>query len=147
MTAWIVPGAAVLLLDRIVKAVTVGKRCVLIPGMIGLHSTQNTGMALGLMQGRTLLILAVGVLLTVGCFFLLRSFQLRGLAPVALSLMAGGALGNWIDRLFLGGVQDMFELLFMRFYIFNVADVGVVVGAVLCGVSLLFRPQDWSKRA
>ena len=43
-------------------------------------------------------------------------------------------------------VIDMFEFLFVDFYIFNVADVGVVCGAILCGASLLFRPQDWSKR-
>ena len=42
--------------------------------------------------------------------------------------------------------MDMFELLFVDFYIFNVADVGVVAGAALCGASLLFRPRDWSKK-
>ena len=62
------------------------------------------------------------------------------------ALLAGGALGNIIDRVLYGAVTDMFELLFIRFYIFNVADVGVVAGAILCGISLLFRPQDWSKR-
>ena len=63
-----------------------------------------------------------------------------------VSVLAGGALGNIIDRVLYGAVTDMFELLFIRFYIFNVADVGVVAGAILCGISLLFRPQDWSKR-
>jgi len=72
--------------------------------------------------------------------------NLSGWAVTGLSLMAGGALGNMIDRVAFGYVVDMFELLFMDFYIFNVADVGVVAGAVLCGASLLFRPQDWSKK-
>ena len=81
-----------------------------------------------------------------GCFWLLRRARLSGLAPWGVSLLAGGALGNIIDRVLYGAVTDMFELLFIRFYIFNVADVGVVAGAILCGISLLFRPQDWSKR-
>ena len=102
-----------------------------------------------LLRIRLLIGLLVGLrrhLLPRLCVWLLRGMRLSGLAPVAVSLMAGGALGNLLDRLLLGYVQDMFELLFMRFYIFNLADVGVVCGAVLCGVSLLFRPGDWSKK-
>ena len=72
--------------------------------------------------------------------------RLSGMAAAGVSLMAGGALGNLIDRAALGYVRDLFELLFVKFYIFNIADVGVVAGAVLCGVSLLWRPQDWSRR-
>ena len=103
-------------------------------------------MAMGLFQNNTLLILIASIALIGACVWLLRDVRLSGLALAAVSMMAGGALGNMIDRVALGSVIDMFELLFMDFYIFNVADVGVVCGAVLCGVSLLFRPQDWSKR-
>ncbi|MBQ9265177.1 MAG: signal peptidase II [Clostridia bacterium] len=142
---WILPGLLVLILDRWVKATAIEQR-LLIPGVIALRPAQNTGMALGLFQGGTAGILAVTAVLAVLCALLLKGMRLRGLAPVAVSLMVGGALGNLIDRLALGYVQDMFELLFIRFYIFNVADAGVVCGAVLCGISLLFRPQEWSKR-
>lgn len=144
--SWIAPGLAVFLLDRLIKAWTAGRHQALIPGVIGLNWTENTGMALGLFQHGAGLILAVSAVLAAVCALLLRGMRLTGLAPVALSMMAGGALGNALDRLLLGHVRDMLELLFMRFYIFNAADVGVVVGAVLCGVSLLFRPQDWSKK-
>ncbi len=144
---WIMPGLAVLALDRLVKAAAAGASAVaLIPGVIGLRPARNTGMALGLFQDGTVGILVVTAVLAALCVWLLRGMRLSGLAPVAVSLMAGGALGNLLDRLLLGYVQDMFELLFMRFYIFNLADVGVVCGAVLCGVSLLFRPGDWSKK-
>ena len=143
---WTAPGLAVLAADRAIKAAAAGQCRPLIPGVIGLRWTENTGMALGLFQGGTAGILAVTAALAAVCWLLLRGMRLSGLAPVAVSLMAGGALGNLIDRVALGYVQDMFELLFMRFYIFNAADVGVVTGAVLCGVSLLMRPQDWSKK-
>lgn len=143
----IFPGLAVLLADRLVKHLTVdlaGR--VLIPGVLALHPTRNTGMAMGFFQDNTLLILIASIALIGACVWLLRDVRLSGLALAAVSMIAGGALGNMIDRVALGSVIDMFELLFMDFYIFNVADVGVVCGAVLCGVSLLFRPQDWSKR-
>ena len=143
---WVLPGLLVLAADRLVKALTDGVDQVLIPGVIALRSTRNTGMALGLMQDRPYLILASSVLLLSLCLWLLRDVRPGGLAAASLSMIVGGALGNMIDRVAFGYVMDMFDLLFMEFYIFNVADVGVVTGAVLCGVSLLFRPQDWSKK-
>ena len=78
------------------------------------------------------------------CFFLLRKTRPTGLAPIALSMIAGGAVGNMIDRVLYGYVIDMFP--FFGWFVFNVADAGVVAGAVLCGWSLLFRPQDWSAK-
>ena len=143
---WTLPGLLVLALDRIVKIYCGGMEAALIPGVIALRPAKNTGMAMGMFQDNTLLILLASIFLVGICAWLLRSMRPRGLAPVAISLMAGGAIGNMIDRLALGYVVDMFELLFMDFYIFNVADVGVVTGAFLCGLSLLFRSQDWSKR-
>ena len=49
-----------------------------------------------------------------------------------------GAVGNLIDRALLGYVTDMFETLFMRFAVFNVADICVVVGGIAFCVYYLF---------
>lgn len=143
---WTLPGFTVFLLDRIVKMLCGDIERVVIPGILALRSARNTGMALGLFQDNALVILILSVLLVGACLFLLRGVKVRGLGCVAISMIAGGALGNGVDRLFLGFVQDMFELLFVDFYIFNVADVGVVAGVGLCILSMLLRPQDWSKR-
>ncbi|MBQ2977014.1 MAG: signal peptidase II [Clostridia bacterium] len=143
---WILPGLTVLIADRVVKIITEGMYMNLIPGVIAIHSARNTGMALGLFQGNALMILAVGAILACVCVMILRKMHLAGLAPLSLSLMAGGAIGNAADRLIFGYVLDMFEFLFIDFYIFNVADVGVVCGAILCGYSLIFRPQDWREK-
>lgn len=143
---WVLPGLITLLLDRLTKAALFGRDMPLIPGVIRLTSAKNTGMALGLFQGSAAAVLFVSALLAALAAWLLRDTRLTGLAAAAVSLIAGGALGNLIDRAALGYVRDLFELLFIRFYIFNIADVGVVAGAVLCGASLLWRPQDWSKK-
>ena len=134
---WVWPGLLVLLVDRLVKWIhlTVSED----------QTVRNTGMAFGMFQGNSAVILIVSILLLATCFFLLRKTRPSGLAPVALSMIAGGAVGNMIDRLLYGSVIDMFP--FFGWFVFNVADVGVVAGAVLCGWSLLFRPQDWSKEA
>lgn len=143
---WLLPGLLLLLADRAVKLLCEGISAPLIPGVIALREAKNTGMALGLFQGNTMAVLILSLVLIGACLWLLRGMRLSGWAPFSLSLMAGGALGNMIDRIAYGYVIDMFEFLFVDFYIFNVADVGVVCGAILCGASLLFRPQDWSKR-
>ncbi|MBQ6959813.1 MAG: signal peptidase II [Clostridia bacterium] len=133
---WVWPGLLVLLLDRLVKwlHLTVSEN----------QTVRNSGMAFGMFQGNSLVILIVSVLLLAACFFLLRKSRPSGLAPIALSMIAGGALGNMIDRLLHGYVIDMFP--FFGWFVFNVADVGVVAGAILCGWSLLFRPSDWSAK-
>lgn len=147
-TIWLglLPGLLTLLLDRLTKKALFGRNRMLLPGVICITSARNTGMALGLMPNSAWAVLLLSALLLGLCIWLLRGMRLSGMAAAGVSLMAGGALGNLIDRAALGYVRDLFELLFVKFYIFNIADVGVVAGAVLCGVSLLWRPQDWSRR-
>ena len=129
--AWILPGAAVLILDRLVKIAA--EQGVLFPAFQ--TAVLNSGMAFGWFQGNTATILLFSVALVALCLFLLRKMKPTGLAPVALSLIAGGALGNMIDRIAYGYVIDMFP--FFGWFVFNVADAGVVAGAILCGISLL----------
>ena len=144
--AWVIPGVIVFLLDRLFKYLFVRADIVVIPGIVALRGARNTGMALGLFQGNAIGILIVSCILIIGCVFCLRKFRISGLGIVSISMILGGAVGNAIDRAMYGYVIDMIELLFVDFYIFNIADVGVVCGAILCGISLLFRPQDWSNK-
>jgi signal peptidase II len=52
------------------------------------------------------------------------------LMAISLALIIGGAMGNAIDRLRLGGVADFFSLHAFGFYwyVFNIADVAIVAG-------------------
>ena len=54
------------------------------------------------------------------------------LAAVSVGLIIGGALGNGLDRLTLGGVADFFSLHAFGFYwyVFNIADVAIVAGVI-----------------
>lgn len=66
------------------------------------------------------------------------------IASLALVLVAGGAIGNCIDRLFRGYVVDMLSFNFFgySFPVFNFADICVVIGAVLLVVSLCFTKEE-----
>jgi signal peptidase II len=70
------------------------------------------------------------------------------LLAVSLGLIMGGAIGNAIDRLVLGGVADFFSLHAFGFYwyVFNIADVAIVAGVIgLLYDSLLASRKDAAK--
>jgi signal peptidase II len=102
---------------------------------------RNSGAAFGLLQGATPYL----ALISVGCVLLavLIYPRMKGqsaIVPVSLGLIAGGALGNLIDRVRFGGVTDFISF---RFFspIFNIADSGIVIGAVLMGLFFLVSPK------
>ena len=104
-------------------------------------------MAFSMLSGHTWLLGAVSAAAIVLGWWVLRAFRLGPVSRIAAMLMLGGAVGNMIDRLLRGYVVDMFEVLFVDFAIFNVADAALTVGAVLMGISLLLRPDEWSERS
>ena len=55
---------------------------------------------------------------------------MNGLTATSVGLLIGGAIGNAIDRLHLGGVADFFLLHAFGYswYVFNIADVAIVAG-------------------
>lgn len=52
---------------------------------------------------------------------------------IALSLLLAGAIGNLIDRVWLGFVLDFFDFHYHDFYwpVFNIADILIAIGVVL----------------
>ena len=143
---WI--ALVVLVLDQLSKlaAQRLTQAVALVPGVLGLRYAENTGMAFGLLAGRPWLLgLLSGAVIIIG-LAALRRYQLGRVANVAAMLMLGGAVGNMLDRLFRGYVIDMFEVLFMEFAVFNVADAALTLGCGLMIISLMLIPKDWSKK-
>lgn len=108
--------------------------------------TYNTGAAMSLSVGDLsrpfFSIVAIGMVIYL--FSMLRNTPTTARAvPVALALVAAGAIGNLIDRLRHGrGVVDFIDVgtAGWRFWTFNVADIGVTCGAVMLAV-LLWREE------
>lgn len=136
-------AAAVCILDRAVKVQYGEASGEIIPGLLRLTPVRNTGISFGMLAGGNTVMIFVILALIAGGMLILRRMQLRGLAPLSLALILGGAAGNLIDRVLYGYVIDMLDFAFVEFLVFNVADACVVCGAILCGVSLLFRAEDW----
>lgn len=95
----------------------------------------NRGISYGLFQQDSLLgrwiLAAVSLVATFALLVWARRAQRRFLA-MALGLLAGGALGNAIDRVAYGAVFDFAQLHVGRYswYVFNIADVAIVAGVV-----------------
>ena len=136
---WLIP-AFVLAADRVTKALAANippEGETLLPGILGLRYTQNTGAAFSMLSGHPWLLGVLSLAVIVAAFLVLRKKRLSALTTVGLMMMLGGALGNMIDRFFTGYVPDMIEFLFVHFAIFNVADTFLCVGCALTALSLL----------
>ena len=104
----------------------------LIPHVVELRFVLNLGMAFSLLSGKQLfLIIATSIALVLVAYMLF--FRSRGkyLQQAAMLLVLGGGIGNLIDRVLNGEVVDYLNLLFMRFAVFNFADICVCVGVAL----------------
>lgn len=97
---------------------------------------QNTGAAFGMFKNQKILFLIVGI---VAIFILVYSFSKTDnkIAKISISMVISGAIGNIIDRLLYGFVVDMFDFHAIWSYVFNFADVCVVVGVALLSFSII----------
>ncbi len=118
---------------------------VLIPKLLGLRLLEggNTGAAFGIFQGRRfLLVVLTGAVLLVLLYALLFKRFKSPVLKWSVMLIVAGGIGNLYDRIVYGSVTDFFELLFMDFPLFNVADCLITVGAVMGAVYLLVSCRD-----
>ena len=127
----------VVVLDQVTKYLTVahiplGTAVPAVPGLFQLTYVQNTGMAFSMLEGGRWFFLVM-TLAALGLMVLAvkKRWISHPLGLWALAAIAGGAVGNLIDRIRLGYVIDMIEVTFMKFAVFNVADCFVVCGAIL----------------
>ena len=112
----------------------------IIPGIINFRYVENTGAAFSIFDDSTLALTIISSVLFVALCFILVRYRKRTdrYFKVYLACIAGGALGNIIDRVILGYVVDFIEFDFMNFAVFNVADIFVTVGTVLMVIYLIF---------
>ena len=136
--AWI--AALAVAADQISKALVVrGGATALLPGIVAVHPTANTGMAFSMLSGRGLLLIILTAALVAalaGWLILSRRPQPSGLRA-GLWLIVGGGLGNLIDRVAFGHVIDFIELEFIHFAVFNVADMAICIGAAITAISVI----------
>lgn len=137
------------LMDQVSKSVAVqllgnvGARCEFIPHILRLEYRENTGMAWGLLEdARIFFIIITLVISGLMLFFMIKQRRnMPKLVSLSLSVILAGAVGNFIDRVFLGYVRDFLAFDFFDFPVFNLADSYVTIGAALLIIVLFFTKQ------
>ena len=107
----------------------------------------NTGAAWSSFSGKTgLLAIVTIVLMLAVAWLLVKKIVRHPLGVTAGVLILGGGIGNVIDRVCRGYVVDMFDLQFISYPIFNLADCFVVAGVILGAVYYLWFYEKYDKK-
>lgn len=132
----------------IVNDLSLGETKNLIPGVLSLNHIRNTGAAWSLLEGKMWLFAVITVIAVVVVITLMIKNQKQGSRwlMVGLSLILAGAIGNFIDRVRLGYVVDMFQTDFMNFPIFNVADITLVCGVICILIYIILDEKEQGKK-
>ena len=133
----------VFILDQGIKSVVegsmrVGESVTLVPGFLSLTYIKNDGGAFGILGGSQVLLLVGSAVAVVVVLWMLLSGRPTRPTMLGCGLILGGAAGNLLDRMTAGEVTDYVHFSF--WYIFNAADVAIVLGVGLLLLSTL-RPE------
>ncbi len=132
----------------IVHDLALGETRSLIPNILSLNHIRNTGAAWSLLEGKMWFFALITIIAVVVVITLMVKNRKTGNRwfMIGLSLILAGAIGNFIDRMRLGYVVDMFQTDFINFPIFNVADVTLVCGVICILIYTILDEKDQKKK-
>ncbi|MEC3940033.1 signal peptidase II [Enterococcus mundtii] len=149
---WII-SALIIGLDQWVKWLIVnnfalGETKSVIPGILSLNHIRNFGAAWSLLEGKMWFFTVVTIIAVVVILTLMIKNRSNGNRwfMIGLTLILAGAIGNFIDRVRLGYVIDMFQTDFMNFPIFNVADISLVIGVICVLIYIILDEKEQRKK-
>lgn len=150
---WFIIPVIIVIIDQFVKHYVVGhiqegQMIPVVDNFFYLTLHRNPGGAWSILQNSKLVFLIViPIISAVVIYYLLKNKN--PFLRFALSMVLGGAIGNYIDRLFIGKVTDylLFYIGSYAFPVFNVADMAVTCGTILLAVYILFFYRETPKSA
>lgn len=115
-----------------------------INGYFSLTYVENRGAAFGIFRNKKILLVGItAFVIAIMLYYLITNKRLNKWIKISFILIIAGAIGNLIDRVYLGYVVD-----FIHFYfkshdlpVFNIADMSVVTGTILLAINLLFSKE------
>ena len=115
-------------------------------GLINFQYLENRGMAVGMLQNFRWIFIAFTLAIIAGTIvYMIKVKPKNKLLLTSLSLIIGGAVGNLIDRIFLGYVVDFIQLSFFS-PVCNFADYCVTIGTVLLLIYIIFVTEREEKK-
>lgn len=138
-TIMVLVGIIVAFWDLTLKFLLDGKNLPAINGIFNIYSTHNTGGAWSIFAGSTIILAIVSIIfIALIVFFNYKLKTKNYFYAISMGLLLSGALCNLYDRLALGYVRDFINLEFIKFPVFNIADIAITIGVILLCVYYLF---------
>lgn len=132
-----------------INALKNGESIKLIGNLLRFTYAENKGAAFSILQNQLwFFIILTTVMLVVLAYIFFKTKNITQLSRLSIAMIAGGAIGNFIDRIRLGYVVDFIDFRFGSFYnfpIFNIADSFVVCGTILMIFLILFNKFEKSE--
>lgn len=134
MKKFYIVSVLTIIIDRILKILAstflTTKKLYIIKDFFYLVSTYNEGAAFSSFEGMTILFIFIAICSLIYIFYYMKKYDVKS---VGLALLAGGIIGNLIDRVIYRYVIDFigFEIGNYSLPIFNIADIAIVMGAVV----------------
>ena len=143
---------SIVVIDQITKRLALNLKdntIIIIKNKLKLVYVENRGAAWGIFQEKRLFLSAITlIVLLVMIYILIKNINLLSRPSIiSLSFIIGGAIGNFIDRLFRGYVIDFISYEFFNGYqfpVFNIADIFVVLGCFLLIIAI-FKTDDFKE--
>lgn len=110
----------------------------IIENVFHLTYVENRGAAFGMLQNNQMIFVVVALVASVYGLYYLHTKKVNLVGKAGVLLIIAGAIGNAIDRVRLGFVVDYFDFRIIWEYVFNIADIFVVVGTILLCVYIIF---------
>ncbi|GGA16404.1 signal peptidase II [Psychrobacillus lasiicapitis] len=149
-------AAIVIALDQwtkwlIVKNMELGERIPILDPYIALLSHRNKGAAWGMLQGQFGLFAIITVIVIIGIiYYFHKEAKGKPVFQVGLMMLLGGAIGNFIDRVWRREVVDFADVLIpiinYDFPIFNVADAALSIGVVMVIIFIIKEERAEKKK-
>lgn len=147
---WICGVLILILADQAAKYQAVrtlkgSKGISLITGVLELQYVENRGMAFGMLEGKRILLVGICMIFFAALTWIFVKIPKTGYyMPLIITggVLAAGAAGNFIDRMWNGYVIDFIYVALIDFPVFNLADIYVVCSAIVLVILVLFHYGD-----
>ena len=134
----------------IVKYMDMYESVSIIDGFFSITSHRNEGAAWGILQGQMTFFYIITVIVIIGIIYSLQKYAKESaLLAISLSIILGGAIGNFIDRIFRKEVVDFLDVMIFSydFPIFNIADSCLTIGVILFFIATIIDEKKRKKTA
>ena len=143
-------ASAFMLLDQIIKLIVINNMDVsreikIFPNFFSLYYLRNTGAAFSIFGNKILFLIIISII----CLIVLKNYikklqRVTNLTIISLGILVGGIIGNLFDRVLRQAVIDYLSFNFFgySFPVFNLADIGITIGALLLIIDLLIEEKE-----